>query len=130
MSASLGYDNTGLGGIESNRANVNGSVQYPKTAKHWFDGSVFSAPAPLAFGNSGRNLIYGPGLFNWNIALFKRFPLGREGTQFEFRGETFNTFNHTEFSGVNNNFSNGSQFGEVTSVNDPRTFQLGGSLTF
>lgn len=130
MSASLGYDNTGLGGIESNRANVNGSVQYPKTAKHWFDGSVFSAPAPLAFGNSGRNLIYGPGLFNWNIALFKRFPLWREGTEFEFRGETFNTFNHTEFSGVNNNFSNGSQFGEVTSVNDPRTFQLGGSFTF
>jgi hypothetical protein len=130
MSATLGYDNTGLGGIETSRANVTGSVQYPKTAAHWFDGSSFSAPTPLTFGNSGRNSIYGPGLFNWNLALFKRFPLWREGTQFEFRAETFNTFNHTEFSGVNNNFSNGSQFGEVTSVNDPRTFQLGGSLTF
>jgi hypothetical protein len=131
FSATLGYDNTGLGGIETSRANVNGSVNYLKTAQHWFDPSTFSAPAPLVFGNSARNLIYGPGLFNWNLAVFKRFPLWREGTQLEVRGETFNTFNHTEFSGVNNNFSNGpNQFGEVNSVNDPRTIQLGASFTF
>ena len=131
FSAALGLDNTGLGGKEASRANAVGSVNYLKTAKHWFDPSAFAAPAPLVFGNSARNLIYGPGLFNWNIALFKAFPLWREGTQLELRGETFNTFNHTEFSGINNNFSNGpQQFGEVTSVNDPRTIQLGASLSF
>jgi hypothetical protein len=41
-------------------------------------------------------MFYGPGLFNWSMALFKSFRIS-EHAQFEFRGETFNTFNHTEF---------------------------------
>ncbi len=131
VSALLGYDNTGLGGATTSRANVVGPVKYPKTVQHWFSYSSFAAPPPLVFGDSARNLLYGPGLFNWNIALFKVFPLGGRGAQFEFRGETFNTFNHTQFQGVNHTFSNGPNlFGEVTSVYDPRVIQLGGALTF
>jgi hypothetical protein len=131
VSATLGYDNTGLGGLTTSRANIVGPVKYLKTVQHWFSYSSFAAPPPLVFGDSARNLLYTPGLFNWNISMFKVFPLGGRGTQFEFRAESFNTFNHTEFHGVDNNFSNGPNlFGEVTSVYDPRVFQFGGTLTF
>jgi hypothetical protein len=132
VSASLGYDNTGLGGNETSRADQIGPVKYPKTAAHWVDYSSFAAPAPLVFGNSARNLIYGPGLFNWDMALYKSFQLKRErGPRFELRGETFNIFNHAEFNSINSNFSNGpQQFGAATSVYQPRLIQLGGSFSF
>ena len=37
-----------------------------------------------------------PGRNNWNMALFKAFQV-KEKARFEFRAETFNTFNHTQF---------------------------------
>ena len=123
-------DVTGLGGTETDRANQIAPVVYTKTAAHWVSYSSFAAPAPLTFGNSARNLVYGPGQFNWNIALFKSFPVGHRA-QFEFRGETFNTFNHTEFSTISTSYSSGAaSFGKVTGVFDPREIQLGGTLSF
>jgi hypothetical protein len=105
-------------------------VQYIKSQAHWISYSSFAAPAPLTFGDSARNLVYGPGLFNWNMALFKSFRF-TERTRFEFRGETFNTFNHTEFENISSTFSSGANsFGKVTAVYDPREIQLGGSLIF
>ena len=132
VSATLGYDNTGLGGNETSRADQVAPVKYLKTSTHWIDYSSFAAPAPLTFGNSARNSIYGPGLFNWDMALYKSFQLGRENApRLELRGESFNIFNHTEFNTINNNFSNGpQQFGTPTSVYQPRLIQLGGSLSF
>ena len=46
-----------------------------------------------AFGDAGRNIIRGPGLQEWDISLFKIFPI-REQMRFEFRAEFFNAFNH------------------------------------
>jgi hypothetical protein len=130
QSVTLGYDNTGLGGSETSRANQLAPVQYTKTQAHWISYSSFAAPAPLVFGNSARNAFYGPGLFNWNMAMFKSFRIA-EHARFEFRGETFNTFNHTEFETVSTTYSSGSaSFGKVTAVYDPREIQLGGALTF
>jgi hypothetical protein len=45
------------------------------------------------FGNAGRNIIEGPGFQNWDISLFKTFPI-REEMRFEFRAELFNAWNH------------------------------------
>lgn len=45
------------------------------------------------FGNAGRNIIQGPGYQNWDISLFKTFPIS-ESKRFEFRAEFFNAFNH------------------------------------
>jgi len=52
-----------------------------------------SATTIGSFGNSGRNIIQGPGFQNWDISFFKTFPI-REEKRFEFRAEFFNTFNH------------------------------------
>ena len=114
----------------TNRPNVNGSVSYPQTVAAWFSTSAFSAPALGAFGNETKGGIRGPGRDNWNISLFKSFLLSEShGSRFELRVESFNTFNHTQFNGISTSFS-ASNFGQVTSVWDPRVFQLGGKLIF
>jgi hypothetical protein len=45
---------------------------------------------------AGRNLIKAPGLNNWDISFFKRFPI-TENHSLEFRAEMFNAFNHPQF---------------------------------
>ncbi|HZL51252.1 MAG TPA: TonB-dependent receptor [Terracidiphilus sp.] len=130
-------DVLGLGGGTTNRPNVTGPITKPKTQPAWFNKTSFGAPtAPWngggnqGFGNSGKDAVVGPGLFNWNISLFKTFPLSsREGPRFELRAESFNTFNHTQFQNVDTNFTD-SNFGTVTSTYDPRVFQLGGEFIF
>ena len=93
----------------------------------WFNTSAFAVPAPLSFGTEGRNVVWGPGRNNWDISLFKviRIPMGacREAGQFQFRGEFFNTFNHTQFNGLNTSYG-ATGFGAPNSVWDPRVIQF------
>ena len=57
---------------------------------------AFAAPRGLTFGNAGRNVLNNPGRTNFDISLLRHFTISRE-KEFEFRVETFNTFNHTQF---------------------------------
>jgi 3D (Asp-Asp-Asp) domain-containing protein len=128
LNIGLGYNNLGLGNAGSNRPNQSAPASNPQTWAQWFDPSVFSKPAPLAFGTARRNSVKGPGRDNWNIDLFKKFQF-TERTSLEFRAESFNTWNHTQYTSVNTSFNQGS-FGKVTGVADPRVFQLGAKLQF
>lgn len=58
---------------------------------------AFTAPRGLTFGNSGRNFLNNPSRVNFNMSLFKHFKPFRERLDVEFRAETFNIFNHTQF---------------------------------
>jgi hypothetical protein len=61
----------------------------------------FTAPNPLTLlGNSGRNIAFGPGLLNLDMAAYKNIPLTRiaEGFKAQFRAEFFNLPNHTNFA--------------------------------
>ena len=74
--------------------------------------------------------VVGPGLINWNLSLFKTIELtGREGPKIELRFESFNTFNHTNFQGVDTGSHDGN-FGTITNDYGPRTLQLGGKFEF
>jgi hypothetical protein len=124
----------------SNRPNLNGAVRYPKTASAWFDPSSFSAPVcatgPDCYGDLAHNIVRGPGRDNWNLSLFKSFVISESrGSRFEFRAESFNTWNHTQFRGDYNGGGisvnqGASDFGQVKSAFDPRVFQLGAKLIF
>jgi len=133
LTVTLGNDNLGLGGNTTNRPNTVAAISYPHTVDLWFSKTSFAAPAPLQWGATGRGTIAGPGRDNWNIALFKAFripwPGNPEGARFEFRTETFNTFNHTQFNGVGTTFTSGN-FGSITSVFDPRVIQFGAKFLF
>ena len=110
-------DNLGFGGATSNRANIVAPVTYPKTRFQWFSTSSFAKPGPLQWGTAARNDVVGPGRNNWNIAMFKAFQV-KENVRFEFRAETFNTFNHTQFTNPSTTVTSGN-FGQITGTNAP-----------
>lgn len=133
-----GPDTLGLGGGTTNRPNLVKKVTYPKTRLAWFDKTAFADPvAPWnggdpvlsGFGNAGKDAVVLPGRFNFNLSLFKTFAFKQEGPSLQFRFESFNTFNHTQFSGLDS-ASHDSNFGQVTSSYDGRRLQLGAKLTF
>lgn len=96
---------------------------------------MFRLPARGTFGNSAKTLIRGPGTNNWNISVFKTFPI-HESIRLQFRSEFYNAFNHTQFSGLDTgarfDAATGAQanarFGEFTSARSPRQIQF--SLRF
>jgi hypothetical protein len=137
----LGVSGTTAASIISNtgtRPDVNGPISYPKTAAQWFNPAVFSAPAcltgPDCYGNLGFDAIRGPGRNNFDLSLLKSFAF-TERFRMEFRAESFNAWNHTQFKGDANNGGIGlnvlsGNFGQVTQAFDPREFQLGLKLMF
>jgi hypothetical protein len=130
-------DTLGLGGGTLNRPDLVSSPHGDKSQLQWFNTAAFAPPtAPWAgggnqgFGSAGKDTIVGPGLFNWNVSLFKNIPLtSHEGPHLEIRFESFNTFNHTEFNGIDTGYTD-SKFGQVTSTYDPRVLQFGGKFLF
>jgi Carboxypeptidase regulatory-like domain len=115
----LSVSNQGL----ATRPNASGAaLTYPKTPAEWFNTGAFSQPAYGEFGTAANGVITGPGLVTFDMALYKDFRLGEHQT-IEFRGELFNIFNHTNFSGVNTQFG-ASNFGQVTSALDPRIVEF------
>ena len=96
----------------------------------WFNTAAFAAPGVGQFGNAPRDVFRGPGIHNWDLTLSKNFPI-REKARFQFRWELYNLFNHTQWSGVDNNARfdaagnqvNG-QFGQVTAARASRQMQF------
>ena len=77
----------------------------PAPAGQRFNVAAIKPPTPAysvnGIGNAAKTLFTLPGINNWDISLFKNFRLGaKEERRLQFRFETYNTFNHTQFSGV------------------------------
>jgi hypothetical protein len=107
----------------STRPDITGvSIAGPKTVKQWFNTAAFAAPAPGYFGNAAPGSIAGPGLVDFDMAVYKDFHL-TERHKLEFRAEAFNVFNHTNFSTVSTNVGSGT-YGRLTAARDPRIFEL------
>jgi hypothetical protein len=93
-------------------ANQKFSAGAGQDSNFWFNPLAFAAPAAGTFGNAPRNLIYGPGEQQWDMAIFKNFRLG--GTQrLQLRAEAFNFINHPNLSGPNTDPTN-ANFGRST----------------
>lgn len=118
----------------------------PHSFHQWFDTSVVQVPIAGKIATSGTAAVqgqrgnarkvnfYDPAALNFNTALFKNIPVGERVTV-QFRLETYNTFNHTQFNGVDANavFANAntnsaaqtsSTFGQLNSAASPRYLQL------
>ncbi len=98
------------------------AVTGPKTVAQWFNTAAFVQPPPGYFGNAATGSIRGPGTVDFDMAFYKDFRI-QEHHKFEFRGEFFNVFNHTNFAGVSTALGAGN-FGRLTSARDPRIAEL------
>jgi hypothetical protein len=86
--------------------------------------SIFSEANVFGYvGNAPRTICCGPGISDTDISFIKNIPVN-ERSHFEFRAELFNLFNHTQFYNPDGNSTDGSQFGQVTQVKEPRLAQF------
>ena len=88
----------------------------PGTGPLLFNPDAFAAPQGLTFGDAGRNSLNNPNRVNFDMALYKNFPI-KEHYSFQFRAESFNIFNHTNWNGVNGSI--GCYGGTNNSAGDP-----------
>jgi carboxypeptidase family protein len=121
-----------------------------------YNPAAFAQPTGMTFGTATRNILNNPSRLNFDMALFKSFPI-HESIALQFRAEAFNVFNHTQWAsgnptasttgsgGVANNTINcyggsnnsaadpaclGNGFLQPQAAHDPRILQFGLKLLF
>ena len=116
---------------EANRPDriVKGTLPNP-TPDRWYNLAAFPAVSDGAFrfGDSGRNILDGPGLLSMNTSFSRNFAL-RERVRLQFRWEAFNIFNRANYGlpNVNVNAPNG---GTITTASNARLMQFALRLSF
>jgi hypothetical protein len=128
---------TNLDGSSNDRANVLGNpVLDPHRSRaavtgQWFNTALFSLPASGQDGNSGRDILDGPGTKNADIGLFRNFRF-RERVNLTARGEFTNAFNVVNLSNPNGTYSTAvnNNFGKILTAGTMRQVQLGLRMTF
>jgi hypothetical protein len=127
LSAILGADVAGTGSPIVNRPNLirDPNVSNP-TSSRFFDPGAFQAPASGTFGNSGRNVIIGPGTWNMDMSLSRNFRIS-DLTRTQVRADFYNIFNHSTFVAPpsTQNFADSPDFGALFVARSPRILQLG-----
>jgi hypothetical protein len=125
--SNTGQSNLGFGA--NDRPNLVGEARLSNpTPERWFNTGAFVIPPFGTFGNSGRNVLDGPGYHNVNFSVVKN-TLIKESLNLQFRAEFFNLFNHPNF-GLPDNFVGSPSFGSILSADSPRRIQFGVKLLF
>lgn len=119
--------NTGMASLgfgANNRPDrlASGKIGHPG-ADRWFDTGAFAFAPYGSFGNSGRNILEGPGYADTSLSLMKDSRI-REGCILQLRAEFFNLFNRTNFD-LPNIFLGSPMFGRISSAANPRRIQFG-----
>lgn len=135
-----GFSRDVTGSTDGARLVVLRTPTIPKSQRsfgHTFDTDAFAPPDVGTWGNAPKDVSRGPGINNWDISLFKNFHLGPERLRWQFRGESYHTFNHTRFSGLNTaaQFNRdgaqvNSRFSGFPNARNPRRLQLALRLNF
>ncbi len=94
----------------------------------WFNTADFVPNAIGTYGNIGKNSLRGPRLFTTDLALLKNGKIG-ERANYEFRAEFYNAFNNVNFGAPDAGLQD-SNFGQISSANDPRILQMALKVEF
>jgi hypothetical protein len=94
----------------------------------YFNTDAFRVNAPGTFGNSGRNILRGPGFAGVDFGLVKNARLMR-GHVVQFRTEVFNLLNRVNLANPVNSAS-APNFGQIISAGSPRVIQLAVKYSF
>ncbi len=102
----------------------------PHSLTQWFNKNAFAEVPAGQYrpGDDGVGNILGPGYENWDLSLFKNVAI-RQRLNMQLRAEAFNTFNHTNFQGVQTTLEE-SNYGQVTDAGSARVMQLAAKIIF
>ena len=134
-----GVDNA-LTGIGAQRPNQVLSNVYcaNRSINCWMNAQAFAAPATGTLGDLGINNLEGPGYFDVDISLSRRFRI-REKQYVEIRAESFNIENRANYlnpgtvgiaGGSANSALNSSTFGKIQADVNPRIMQFAVKYNF
>jgi hypothetical protein len=133
--------------MATSQLNNGTGVQYPnrigsgkldhRSPHAWFNTADFVSPGLYNFGNSGRNILFGPGTKQVDLSIFKSIHFNRDSTRYlQLRAEAFNILNTPQFNNPNAQIGN-TQAGTISSAGQPvlfqrtsREIQLAGKLYF
>lgn len=124
--------------VMGNNASLNSTVQLrpdragsgevsDPTRNKWFDVTAFRTPALYTYGNSGRNILLGPGFASVDLAVFKAFRVS-ERVSLQVRWEALNAFNRTNLNNPNTTIDAAAGGGIFGLVHPMRRMQIGGRL--
>ena len=88
----------------------------------WYNPASFASPTPGVFGNTGRNSIRGPGMWNTDINLNRTFAI-RERLKLTFKAEAYNMPNTSHFNSPDVNV-NDAAFMKITSSTGERNLRF------
>jgi hypothetical protein len=92
-----------------------------RTLTKWFNTAAFTSAPTGQWGNSGRNIIQGPGTKDVDFSVFRDIHL-TERLNLQLRSEFFNLFNTPQFDNPASTAGT-SSFGTISSAGSPNTLQ-------
>jgi len=100
------------------------------TVEKWFNTACYTQALPFTFGNASRTIpgIFGPGIFNVDLSLFKDFFV-TEKVKLQFRAAAFNLTNTAQFQNPAATIGNAT-FGVVSQTGTSGSVYLPGSREF
>jgi len=128
-----GRDNS-LSGVGNDRPNVVGDWRLAggrskdERLARYFNTSAFQPNSALTFGNSGRNIISGPGSFTMDTSLSKSFAIV-EHYRLQLRFDAFNLPNRANFGDPNATLTSPT-FGRVQNAGAGRILQVSAKYLF
>ena len=107
------------------------------TTSEWFNWQCFPSAGSGNFGNSGRDILYGPSFFNMDTSLAKNFKLHYlgEAGQIQIRIDATDVLNHANYGTPNTSVipstpTTPTTTGVITSASTQRIVQLGARIVF
>ena len=121
-----------VAGWYSTRANATGispDIENASIAR-WYNPAAFAAPPQFTFGNSSRNVLWGPGQMKIDMGLVKDIKFLERYT-LNVRAEAFNLPNHPSFGNPSASLNSPTTMGRIgaTSVEN-RAIQFAMKLSF
>lgn len=124
----VGVDRADFIGSSLSQAKLDPGRSHGQLIQEYFNPAVFAPNAVGTFGDSGRNILRGPGLFNTDFGLLKNTKI-TERASLQFRAEFFNFFNNVNFGQPDNSVAD-STIGQITSAGFPRILQFALKILF
>ncbi len=101
----------------------------PQTVEQWFNTAAFVRPDAFTYGNAGRNIVIGPGIFSVDLSLLKNI-IFNGGRALQLRLEAFNALNQPIWGDPDMNMSS-QTYGRINTTRSPmRELQIGVKFSF